>query len=316
MIFASRLFFHKKRRNMKKYLYFLAVFGIGTLYCWYKFLPRNQSEIYIQFLDVSDIVYTTVEIEGKRYYLDFCLTYPSQLKKEVLENVKKEPLGPAVSVTLQESFHESFNYLIPKITMGRARFTNVCVREYEECFEENSHPFCDKMLKEKEWLDGTLGVGLFMQAKISALFFDLSQSKAFLIKNLSRFYANGYSIKSLQKVPLIHKYSGFCIPVDTDVGKRLFFLDTQSSKNAVKSSLCFENIPLAPLGPVFTSSKCVIGSRDFGREEFLLCDIALKEIDGILGISFFKKCALLLDFQNQLAYIGPTRNCPRIKWTI
>ena len=60
------------------------------------FLLREMFVIFpIEFLDDYDAAYTTIKIEGQKYFLlfDTGSSYHSSLKKEILEKLKKTPHG-------------------------------------------------------------------------------------------------------------------------------------------------------------------------------------------------------------------------------
>jgi hypothetical protein len=303
--------------NWKKKIFFLGlVLGISSFFVWKMVAPRNHCEIPIQFLGVLNTAYTTLEIEGKPYFLDFDLgmMFPVSLKKEVLEKMKKEPWDTISWKDFKGIQYQTPTCIIPRARLGRSRFKNLWTHETSKDFEKNNIFFGEKDSHVAEdlydsKLSGSLGAELFLMANIPALFLDLGNSRAFMVKNIRRFHEGGYSCENFLKVPLEKKENGLCIQVETDIGKKSFSLDTGSSENLLSASL-FPDKPNL-LNPdwcfTFTSSKLIIGDRDFGKEEFRIYDIKLEGIDGALGMPFFKKYAIFLDFQNNVAYISPSR---------
>lgn len=292
----------------------LIVLGFFSLIAWYIFAPRNVCNIPIEFLDDYDAAYTTIKIEGQKYFLlfDTGSSYHSSLKKEILEKLKKTPHGTIFWYDFKGNRYESPNYILPKISIGKAVFTNMWARERSmECVRNRRHSKDPRAYEEYDKkIDGSLGPDLFAAVHFS-LFLDLGQKKAFLIKDIHRFHEDGISIKNMIKVPIKNMYSGLCIQVETDAGKKYFVLDTGATRNFIKDSLAETKLykESHPEEKNFTYSKFVIGDKDFGGEKFYLLNIGphVEGVDGALGMSFFKKYVVLFDFPNSVVYIGPSQ---------
>lgn len=191
------------------------------------------------------------------------------------------------------------------------------IHEESQDFASNVISSLPGNIKDKEeyddQIDGFLGLGLFLETKLPALFLDLNHSTVFMIENINDFDENRYSIKNMVKIPLERAHSCLAIEVDTDFGKKRFLLDTGATENLINSSLLSDafSVESSPQGKelLFTSFKFQIGGKNFGNEKFSPSSIspAFNDIDGILGMSFFRKYAVFLDFNNNLAYIGPSQ---------
>jgi hypothetical protein len=301
--------------SMKKTsLIFLTVitsFGILFFFLWMN-KPKNQCSIPIHFMGCLDTPSTTIKIEKKSYELIFDLGcgHSCSLDEEVLKNIKKKKLLGSVSwLDLKGRSYETANYLLPKIKWGKATFENIPVKvESKEC-RRNSLGLDSTEEVEKYYgkIVGKIGGGLFLMSHVNALFLDLAHSVAFMIEDIRQFHENGYCMQNMTKVPLEKTDAGFSIQVNTGSGEKRFLLDTGASNNGISTSLFPEEKENHNPSKEFlvTAPKFVMGGRDFGPEKFLLYDIGTDlNIDGILGMSFFKKHAVLIDFANEIVYIG------------
>ncbi len=311
--------FYQRDVMKKKHIAFLIILlflVVSSLLVWRFFSLKNHYAIPIHFLNYFDTAYATAEIEGQKYCLTFDLgmSFPCDLKKEVLEKLKKQYAGMNNSVDIMGNEYEDPIYFIPKVKIGKAVFTDMLIREGSDDFLQrgvaNSGEKKEKEEYEKK-IVGFLGLGLFFRTKTPVLFLDLSNSSVFMIKNIFRFHEGGYDLKKMVKIPMERKNGCLSIEVETDFGKRKLLLDTGTTLNLINPSVVLdkvENLP-EPKSAFFSSSKFQIGDRDFGSEDFYLYPIspAFGQIDGILGMSFFRKYAVFLDLQNNVAYIAPSR---------
>jgi hypothetical protein len=131
-----------------------------------------------------------------------------------------------------------------------------------------------------------------------------------MMKECEKFKEEGYCIEKMTKVPLIMNAYGLVISAQTDLGQKKFLLDTGFTTNVIRSSLLDRQL-FQDEKPeeMFVTSKFLIGERDFGKQEFCPLDIAeaFDDLDGFLGMPFFQNHAVLLGFQNHLAYITQSR---------
>jgi hypothetical protein len=296
---------------MKKWFLFLFVFFaclLGALF--WQFYPRNQCLLPISLFPDSLHAFTTVEVEGKKVLLrlDLGCGFPLSFNREVLNNIKQKKYLREVSwKDHKKRDYAAKDYLLPKIKLGRATITDICAREENEDFVRNAT--VKSFEGERTFKDeGRVGLGLFLETQVEALFLDLKNGRAFFIKDIHRFREKGYCLEEMIKLPLLCEKAHLFLQVGTDVGEKKFMLDTGYSMNVLHPSLGRGNEEIDPFItlPLFTSSKFMLGNRDFGEEDFYLFDFdyIIDGMKGVLGMPFFKKFALILDFQNNVAYIA------------
>jgi len=130
-------------------------------------------------------------------------------------------------------------------------------------------------------------------------FFDFPNSVMFVAKDIKVLQEDaGCSFNGFMKTPFDLTHCGVVFSVETDLGINRFLLDTGSTWSLFKSSQVEKN------GRSFTTDKFQIGEADFGKTKFWLYEFSDRlEVDGVLGVDFFKKHAICLDFHNKIAYI-------------
>ncbi len=296
----------------------LSTIGILSFAIWKFSSPRNSCALPIHFSSDFNVAYATVTIEGQTYSLALDLGMDSQLSlnKDVLKKIKeKQPCNSIGYYDVKGNHYVSDSYIIPEIKIGRPRIFNVTIKEENEEYLKNVRFRSPKDEKAQQEFDrtivGRIGSEMFSIEGPRALFLDLGRSKAFVIKDIDRFHEDGYSIEKMVKIPY-ELNQGFVIEVETDFGKKKFLLDTGLAlNNVIRDSLVDEKFPTQVVDnwKLVTSSKFQFGDKDFGSENFFPFAISpiIEGIDGILGMSFFRKYAVLLDLQKKVAYICPSQ---------
>jgi hypothetical protein len=304
------------KRKTVAFLTILFFLAVSAPFVWCFFSLTNHRAIPIQFLSYFDTPYATAEIEGQKYCLSFDLgmSFPCDLKQDVLEKLKKQYAGKKKSLDIMGNEYEDSMYFLPKVKVGKTVFKDLPTLAESGDFllrgisEPQEKPEKDEYEKK---IVGFLGLGLFFREKIPFLFLDLSNSSVFMIRNILWFHEGGYDIKKMVKIPMQRKNNCLSIEVETDFGKRWFLLDTGTTLNLLHPSFAPDkDAKFSESKRIFlTSSKFQIGDKDFGSEDFYLYSISpsFGEIDGILGMSFFRKYAVFLDLQNNVAYFGPSQ---------
>jgi hypothetical protein len=181
----------KKKLALKTQLFLLLLFCVvaASLGLWFAFSSKNHCAIPIQFPGGFHFAYVDAEIEGKHYFLelDTGCNFSLVLVEEVLEKIQKEPLGTVTSRDRKGNQYETQRYLLKKVKMGKATFTNIQVKEESKEFRRNGvygpprktkvsmetalqKKKCSKKISER------LGLGTFLGPKIPALFLDLGNS--------------------------------------------------------------------------------------------------------------------------------------------
>lgn len=145
-------------------------------------------------------------------------------------------------------------------------------------------------------IDGRAGWTLFQEG---VTVFDFPHSALIVAKEInSLVHETGYSLEKFVAVPFEIQKWGLTLLAETDRGTQKFLLDTGATRSVIKKTLFQDDIP------VYVTEKLAIGNRGFGPWQFLLFEYNSKmECDGILGVDFFKRHRICLDFQNRMAYI-------------
>jgi hypothetical protein len=298
-------------------LVFLGGIGVGA---WKFFFPRNHCVVPLQFLPTFNTFYINVEIEKKRYDLQLDLGFAGhfKLKKEFLDKIQKKDLEKVSWFDLQGIEYESNEYQVPKIKMGKVTITKAVIKEENEKFCQNNffvygertEDDSKRMEEYEKIIAGTIGSGIFQMKTIQGMLIDCANSVVIIIKNLNRFHEKNYPLEQFTKIPFEMFRSLIILPVETDLGKRGFLLDSGASCSMVKASLV-EHL-LRKDEPVccnvLVTSKMIIGDKDFGETRLTAYPLSkdIEQIDGILGMDFIKEHVILLDFSNNIAYIKST----------
>jgi hypothetical protein len=270
----------------------------------------------IQFLQNFGFIYVPAKIEGNDYglWIDLGMKEALSLNKGVLDKMKKKPLHAIETRDLKGRHYESFSYRLPEIKVGKARIFNLIVKEENQEFLKNCNAFVAKDQELKEEYDrkisGRIGLEFFLQRGIQALFLDVNQLHAYVMKDIHKFHLPGYDINKMVKIPLEKRNVGLVIEVDLGIGKKKLLFDSGCAKNFFHTPLLREFFgEKARESATFTTPYFKIADFDLGKEEFELREITelCHEFDGILGMPFFHKYAVLLDFQNNVVYIEPTK---------
>jgi hypothetical protein len=269
----------------KKIIFFLVLGAIGIFsFVFWKYpKPKNFRQFPIQFASCYDVAYTDVEIEGQFYSLalDLGMGFPMDATKEVLAKIKKKkPMGTVGYYDVNGNHYQIESYIIPEIKIGGFRIYNVPIREEGAGFRENTRlQGCEDKKAEEEFdrkIVGRIGSGMFSDELLGAVFLDLGHSKFFIIKDITLFQEDGYSIKNMLKIPYEWNH-GVVIEIETDFGKGKFLLDTGVTFNVLKEPIVGET-PREIQGKLkwVDSSKFQIGGKDFGAEEF--CSLSISPV--------------------------------------
>jgi len=289
---------------------FLGVSIIGAL--WGFGIKSYHIQIPVKFGSAST-PYADVEIEGKKYLLEFDLgsKFQLSLRKSFLEKIiKKEPHGIGEWKDINGNKYEAPSYLIPEMRIGDLILANVVVQEDDDDFIFNATMW-DGENKGRDIVDKEQGViGRPLLEKVNLLL-DFGHSTIFASNDKNKLKKAGYCLDHMTKVPFELGRMGIILQVDTDIGIKRLSIDTGSSLNLIRSSLLKDhecqkgqyNIPF------FITSKFIIGGEDFGSMCLHLHKITpeLNELDGFLGAPFLESHVLYIDFPHKVVYIGNSK---------
>ncbi len=292
------------KNKWKQFTLIVAVIALTiTAASYFKFFPFERIPylaIPVEFNE-QHIPYTQVEIEGKTCSLILDLGSVSEcwLRKELLDQISKVFIENVKWMDVRGYVHETKEYLIPKMKVQTSWIKDIIIRE-ENYMEESpdslwnisEQPY-DKNGKK---LDGRIG-WQFLTSFYPL--FDLGNGRFYLTRGpkfLNKLLKEGYHLSSLTSVPFDIISAGCVVTLNTCLGKKRFLLDTGSSRSLIHRD---QSSQLSPIS---------IGNLQLQNIEFLLFDFGEKfeDIDGILGMDFFSKHLIYLDFKGRQALIGPS----------
>ncbi len=272
---------------------------------------RNGESVLIpiRFIPFMGTPLLDIELEGKKYSLDVDLgcSYLLCLDSKVLDGVKsKEPAEEIDTFDIHGKKHTLRGFKLPKFSIEKDLIISGAIARVEsvDFIQEGSQilpdiPFLHKTIS-KIYLfsaDGRVGWPIFKELKC---FFDFPNSVIFLAKELEslKSHING-SLDEFTRTTFDLSPAGIILETDTDLGKMRFLLDSGSTWSLLQKTMKRGNLS-------FVSQKFEINGINLGRQKFWFYELPdhLK-IDGILGVDFFKKNAICIDFHNKDIYIKP-----------
>lgn len=224
-----------------------------------------------------------VEIEGKSHPLILDLGIPCEfaLKRDVLEAIsKKERVGTHTTIDLEGQEYTAPKYLLQRVRMQNGEVIHTIAEEDNDIVQAD--------------ISGRVGRNTLQTCN---LLLDFSRSLLFILKNFED--AKGYSIRDFQEIPFTLTRWGALFTIETDLGTKRFFINTSAPLSTIrKSELSQEKM---------ITSKFKIGEVDLGKTHLDIANIApsLNDIDGYLGVDFFKRNVIYLDYQKSKALICP-----------
>lgn len=241
------------------------------------------------------------------------------LDKQVLVMIKKQPIGIFNYCDFLGNNYESSCYSISNIKVGNRMLNNVIVHETNDELASHailgsgatrSMPGVFKSCNPRLSCQGSVGVSFFTKLFDGYnILLDFLNLRLILCKK----WPSKYLLhQKMTKVPFQIGESGIIFLADTDLGRKAFCLDTGCTQTVLRSSLfkgrsCSTNWAGIPF---LTTSKFMIGGKDFGRMDLSACklDKNLHRIDGVLGMEFMLTHAVYIDFEHHQLYISECLN--------
>lgn len=293
--------------------------GMGISYCFYiggKEKGRNEFfvRVPVSFFPFPEKPTIEVEIEGKKHslLLDLGSHRCLELHHQYLSSIQNKKKIPDSSYrNMEGKVNSSAGFEIPKVTIAKT-----LTIEKVPAFEEDAQAVGNKLWPDptlwnniKDRLDhlvihGSIGLGAF---KHMACFFDFPNREIVLAQNMETMtHDAGCSFQNYTVLPFEIEDCGVICRLETRYGAKRFILDSGATISILrKSHPEIEKAKEAYPGKwVYDMEKLEAGDHDFGKWSFYLYDFSEEFCaDGILGIDFFKKHSICLDFQNRIAYI-------------
>lgn len=223
-----------------------------------------------------------VDIQGEAHTLILDLAFDCEvgLKKSTLKNLgEKERIGTYTRMCLSGEMTTYPTYLLQRIRLKNGEIIHTIVQEDHTNFPDH--------------ISGRLGRNLLQKSHV---LIDFSKSLFMIFKNFEEFKKT-YSMKHFQLIPFEMSRWGAIFTIETDFGFKKFFINTcafSSMRNPDKG----KNQKIA-------TDKFKIGSVELGKVHLDIAEISpiFDDIDGYLGIDFFKNHAVFFDYQNKQAWI-------------
>lgn len=220
-----------------------------------------------------------VNVDGMEVQLQFDLGDSTQLvlQKSVLDSIQAVPTGESVKGQGVDGFYEAPLYKVKRVQIGSMVFTDVITRLDAARKGYNPHP------QER----GFLGTGLL---KPYQLVIDYPQRAMTLVPPGSPAACQGMS------VPFVPQFGGEpATKIDTDLGPAILWWDTGAPVSVLRKTFG-QQADIKASGDSLITRRLVIGEVDFGPWEFQRWDLDLPKFDGFVGVEFFAKYVVCVDF--------------------
>jgi hypothetical protein len=241
----------------------------------------------------------------------------SFIRKDVLNKIsEKNYLSDSEYIGVNGNHYITPNFKIPELKIGNF-FTEVVLKEEDKNFWTDGcaigpHLFIltwKIQLMYQVFREALIGIDLFQKF---ACIFDFPHSSIFVASDMSRLIESDYFQKDeFNVLPLEMGKAGVILTLETNLGSKRFLLDSAATTSVIRLSTEEKNTfyETCHRGDTFISDRLAANECDFGSWEFKVIDIAseMNDIDGILGIDFFKRNIIGFDFDNQITYIQSPR---------
>ena len=300
---------------MKHKIAFLFTLILFCFFCGYYFFPKNsRSEKNAYFVSVpiikfspSQMLSVNVSIEDRVYpmYLDLGLASDlNMVESHAKEIVLKQALGSKSMYNFRGEKTEVPLYRIPEIAIQDMVFSNAVLQvdceksRYRTVFVQNGGAPSPQD-------GGLLGWRLFYTTN---LLLDLHQKRIAFSNSLATLKTQGYETEDWIETPL-HIESGL-LAIDIELPDKQVrcVLDTGSTRNLINhQSLTEQSLETAYWDPNnwIEFSYFRINQHQLGSIGFQKLPVKLPiHVEAILGMEFFERYLVFLDFPNRRAYIA------------
>lgn len=225
------------------------------------------------------------------------------LNREALSRIEpKQYIGCEKRYGFDGKEYEKKIYILPEISLQSIKITEPYVQDQSPDFLNNAS-ICEDNEEPSMPQPATVGWQFF---SLFNAFFDLNNGKIALCSSLNDLNAEGYSIDSFIKTPLFHNRGLLEIETKTADGIKRCVLDTGCTVNALNNSSLIGQAKI-DVNNTCEFSKFYISDVNFGPVELVHLPIQLPlHVDVILGMEFFIKNIVFLDFANGMAYFAPS----------
>lgn len=240
-----------------------------------------------------------VKIEDTEYNLELDLGSNSDLmiKPRVLDQIQDKQLGkPSVWHDIKGNEYHSPSYKIPVLKIGPLRVENATAVEESEFLITTGNKIgksdWERIQNQLAHIDGRIGSATFHS---SVVFLDLSQP-LFLLEATIEDMKTKISFEGFVEGSFDFERGLVGVNFMSESSVKKLLLDTGASISLANSSLNQRKIKMNHL----ELNSVDLGGWDFYPLEF---PEKLSWADGILGMDFFNKFAVCLDFPNKKIYL-------------
>lgn len=238
-----------------------------------------------------------MEIGKKTYQVQLNLGFDlSSLNRRDLRELEKRYCGIYSAIDALGNKHDRSSYEVLGAKLKGFKVPKIEIHEELPEVIASGDP-------EKISSCGHLGRGAFNGENY---LLDFASSRIIICKNFKDLVKLGFDLKSFVEVPFKVNTAGICFRVETDIGEKTLFLDTNSQCclrfPREKETLSIDNSRSLP---AWSSQKFALNGHEFGPRKFVLFEISplLDMIDGSLGMDFLKQHAIYIDSEKSIAYI-------------
>lgn len=249
--------------------------------------------------------FVEIHIEGKPYLaLIDTGAQCSFMKKNVLSKiVNRDHVYDSEYMNFFGNKYLAANFQIPELKIG-----NFCIEailtEEDESFSADCTVQTSSLFSWQIRTEAIIGMDVFQKF---ACIFDFPHSSIFLANEMSQIIENeNFLTAEFHAVPFEMGKAGIILTFETDLGKKRLLLDAGSTLSAIRFT---DEEKVGYNKSEFTTHILQVHSLDFSSWKFRVMDIAkeIDDMDGLLGIDFFNKNTICLDFPNRTALIQSPR---------
>lgn len=211
-------------------------------------------------------------------------------------------LEPKKTYGFNGKIFEKKVFEIPFMWMSGVKISDPVVQQNVSEFHENSRVFKETEEPTEDRM-GTIGWQMFEHLNVML---DTNNQKVVVCDSFDRLKEAGYKIDAFTKTPLFYDRGFVEIDIKTSTGIKRCILDTGCTTNMLNDSSLIGQTK-------FDSDNCTtfpdfyISHMNFGPVDFLHLPLGIPfQVDLILGMDFFSKNVVFLDFKNNMAYFAPS----------
>lgn len=304
---------YNTRMIMKRFFFAICI-GISLF-----FLSKSlffQKGLFIQipveFESFPDSPLVSAKIEDTFFVLklDWGLPAAWTLRKEVLEKInQKKEEGTVQYKDIKGKSYFSRAFRLPQLELGKFKIASALGIEEDDYFIQKGAVMWSSSLAEQDRknIQGKVGREAF---KGWNLLFDFPKSALYLTQQKAHDFKQANSVKVMAEGSFEESRNGTVIVIETDIGPKRFMLDTGAShsilrKSAIPPDLLTKVKETKPGRWLYTTERFSFGNINLGPLDLFLFEFTshLSDIDGILGVDFFRAYPIYLDFQTKVALI-------------